>query len=135
MKLSRLYLSSIVAIAHSGEYLQLLIDRGNELELLEVPAPVEAYEGLQELNEIVADSLALPTIDEAIAMLPVESSMANAVGYDSDEEVLQVEFNNGAIYQYTDVDDETWDGLYKTDSIGKFFNSEIRGKYQYERLD
>lgn len=135
MKLSRLYLSSIVAIAHSGEYLQLLIDRGNELELLEVPAPVEAYEGLQELNEIVTDSLALPTIDEAIAMLPVESSMANAVGYDSDEEVLQVEFNNGAIYQYEDVDDETWDGLYKTDSIGKFFNSEIKGKYSYQRLE
>ncbi len=135
MKLSRLYLSSIVAIAHSGEYLQLLIDRGNELELLEIPAPVEAYEGLQELNEIVTDSLALPTIDEAIAMLPVESSMANAVGYDSDEEVLQVEFNNGAIYQYEDIDDETWDGLYKTDSIGKFFNKEIRGKYSYQRID
>lgn len=135
MKLSRLYLSSIVAIAHSGEYLQLLIDKGNELELLEIPAPVEAYEGLQELNEIVTDSLALPTIDEAIAMLPVESSMANAVGYDSDEEVLQVEFNNGAIYQYEDVDDETWDGLYKTDSIGRFFNKEIRGKYSYQRID
>ncbi len=135
MKLSRLYLSSIVAIAHSGECLQLLIDRGNELELLEIPAPVEAYEGLQELNEIVTDSLALPTIDEAIAMLPVESSMANAVGYDSDEEVLQVEFNNGAIYQYEDIDDETWDGLYKTDSIGKFFNKEIRGKYSYQRID
>jgi len=135
MKLSRLYLSSIVAIAHSGEYLQLLIDRGNELELLEIPAPVEAYEGLQELNEIVTESLALPTIEEAIAMLPVESSMANAVGYDSDEEVLQVEFNNGAIYQYEDVDDETWDGLYKTDSIGRFFNKEIRGKYSYQRID
>ncbi len=135
MKLSRLYLSSIVAIAHSGEYLQLLIDRGNELELLEIPAPVEAYEGLEELNQIVADSLALPTIDEAIAMLPVESSMANAVGYDSDEEVLQVEFNNGATYQYQNVDDQIWDGLYKTESIGKFFNSEIKGKYQYQRLD
>ena len=58
MKLSRLYLSNIVAIAHSGEYLQLLIDRGNELELLEIPAPVEAYEGLEELNQIVTDSLA-----------------------------------------------------------------------------
>jgi hypothetical protein len=134
MKLSRLYLSNIIAIAHSGEYLQLLIDRGDEVELLEIPAPVGAYEALEELNNIVADSLELPTTEDAIAMLPIESSMAKAVGYDSDEEVLQVEFRNGEIYQYQDVDDSTWDGLYKTDSIGKFFNQKIKGKYQYQHL-
>ena len=134
MKLSRLYLANIVAIAHGGQYLQLLIDKGDELELLEIPAPVEAYEALEELNHIVADSLDLPQTEDAIAMLPVESSMAKAVGYDSDEEVLQVEFRNGDVYQYSNVDDTTWDGLYKTKSIGKFFNRRIKGKYQCQRL-
>nr|WP_267145353.1 hypothetical protein [Nostoc commune] len=35
MKLSKVDLSSLVAIAHSDGYLQLLLDRGDELVFLE----------------------------------------------------------------------------------------------------
>ena len=79
MRLSKVDLSSLVAIAHSDGYLQLLLDRGNELEFLEIPAPIQAYEGLQELNEAIAETSALPFEEEPIAMLPVSSSMAAAI--------------------------------------------------------
>ncbi len=135
MKLSKVDLSSLVAIAHSDGYLQLLLDRGDELEFLEIPAPIQAYKGLQELNEAIAETTALPFEEEPIVMLPVVSSMAMAVGYDRNEHILQVEFQSGAVYQYLGVDEDTWDDLHCSDSIGSFFNQEIKGRYDCDRLD
>ncbi|MCC5636559.1 KTSC domain-containing protein [Nostoc sp. CHAB 5844] len=135
MKLSKVDLSSLVAIAHSDGYLQLLLDRGDELEFLEIPAPVQAYEGLQHLSEIVAETATLPVVEEAIAMLPVSSSMAIAVGYSQSDRILQVEFQSGAVYQYSEVEPETWEDLHEADSIGEFFNQEIKGRYESERID
>lgn len=135
MKLSKLDLSNVVAIAHSQGHLQLLLDLGNELEFIEIPAPVAAFEGLQHLNEIVADAKDLPAYEQSIAMLPMNSSMANAIGYDSNTNILQIEFHNGAVYQYSEIDQDTWQDLHQADSVGKFFNENVRGKYQYERID
>ncbi|MEH2065996.1 MAG: KTSC domain-containing protein [Nostoc sp.] len=135
MKLSKVDLSSLVAIAHSDGYLQLLLDRGDELEFLEIPAPIQAYEGLQELSEVIAETTALPFEEEPIPMLPVISSMAMAVGYDRNEKILQVEFQSGSVYQYLGVDEDTWEDLHSSDSIGSFFNQEIKGRYDCDRLD
>jgi KTSC domain len=134
MRLSKLDLSSVVAVAYSEERLQLLLNRGDELELLAVPAPVAAFEGLQHLNEMVAGVLTLPSPPEPIAMLAVDSSMANAVGYDEENQVLQVEFYNGATYQFSGVEPEIWEELHDTESIGGYFNAEIKGNYQYRAL-
>ena len=135
MKLSKVDLSSLVAIAHCDGYLQLLLDRGDELEFLEIPAPIQAYEGLQELNEAITETTALPFEEEPIVMLPVVSSMAMAVGYDRNEHILQVEFQSGSVYQYLGVDEDTWEDLHSSDSVGSFFNQEIKGRYDCDRLD
>ncbi|MEH2405781.1 MAG: KTSC domain-containing protein [Nostoc sp.] len=135
MKLSKVDLSSLIAIAHSDGYLQLLLDRGDELEFLEIPAPIQAYEGLQELNEVITETTALPFEEEPIVMLPVVSSMAMAVGYDHNEHILQVEFQSGSVYQYLGVDEDTWEDLHSSDSVGSFFNQEIKGRYDCDRLD
>jgi hypothetical protein len=135
MKLSKVDLSSLIAIAHSEGYLQLLLDRGNELEFVEIPAPIQAYEGLQDLNEIIADSPALTAEQEAIAMLSVNSSMAASIGYDKNEQILQVEFHNGAVYQYSGVDADTWSDLHDADSVGRYYNHEIKGRYECDRID
>ncbi|WP_298907505.1 KTSC domain-containing protein [uncultured Nostoc sp.] len=135
MKLSKVDLSSLVAIAHCDGYLQLLLDQGDELEFLEIPAPIQAYEGLQELNEAIAETTALPFEEEPIVMLPVVSSMAMAVGYDRNEHILQVEFQSGSVYQYLGVDEDTWEDLHSSDSVGSFFNQEIKGRYDCDRLD
>ncbi|WP_341526037.1 KTSC domain-containing protein [Nostoc sp. UHCC 0302] len=135
MRLSKVDLSSLVAIAHSDGYLQLLLDRGDEIELLEILAPVQAYEGLQELSEIVSQTPELPFAEEPIAMLPISSSMASAVGYDDDEQILQVEFQSGAVYQYSGVELDTWEDLQSADSIGRYFNEEIKGRYECDRIN
>ncbi len=125
MKLSKVDLSSVLAIAHSNGQLGLLLDRGSEIELIEIPAPVQAYEGLQQLSNTIAD-----LESEEIPMLPVNSSCAAAVGYDSNEQILQIEFHNGAVYQYSGVDEDTWEDFYLSDNIGQFYNREIKGQYE-----
>jgi KTSC domain len=135
MRLSKMDLSSVIAIAHSDGHLQLLLDRGDEIELLEIPAPVQAYEGLVELNEIVAEPVAFPHYEEPIALLPVSSSMATTIAYDSHEQTLQVEFKSGAVYEYSGVDAETWEDFYAADSVGSFYNQQIKGRFDCERVD
>ncbi|MEO1765034.1 MAG: KTSC domain-containing protein [Cyanobacteria bacterium J06629_18] len=101
---------------------------------MEIPAPIQAYEGLQDLNELIAEPPPLLE-EETFAMLPVASTMASAIGYDSDNEVLQIEFNSGAVYQYSDIDEDTFEDLYSSDAIGRYYNQYIKGKYQSERID
>jgi hypothetical protein len=135
MKLSKIDLSNLVAVSHCDGYLGLLIDRGEEMEYIEVPAPNAAYQGLQQVNSLVAtDTAALPPIEQP-AMQPINSSMAKAIGYDRTHQTLQVEFNNGSIYEYAGVEQQTWESLQTADSTGKFYNSQIKGKYQCDRVD
>lgn len=144
MRLSKIDLSNLVAVGHENGYLTLLIDRGAEVEYIEIPAPRAAYEGLQQVEALVTEDIAsLPTAiepthylpsPEPLEILPVNSSMARTIGYDPDTELLQIEFSNGSVYQYEDVEPETWESLQEADSTGKFFNSEIKGKYQSYRV-
>ena len=135
MKFSKVDLSNLLGVSHSNGYLQLLLDRGDELEFLEIPAPIQAYEGLQDLNELIAEPPPLLEEEESFAMLPVASTMASAIGYDSENEVLQIEFNSGAVYQYSDIDEDTWEDLYSSDAVGRYYNQYIKGKYQSQRMD
>ena len=135
MKFSKVDLSKLLGVSHSDGYLQLLLDRGNELEFLEIPAPIQAYEGLQDLNELIAEPPPLLEEEETFAMLPVASTMASAIGYDSENEVLQIEFNSGAVYQYSDIDEDTFEDLYSSDAVGRYYNQYIKGKYQSQRID
>ena len=135
MKFSKVDLTNLLGVSHSNGYLQLLLDRGDELEFLEIPAPIQAYEGLQDLNELIAEPPPLLEEEESFAMLPVASTMASAIGYDSENEVLQIEFNSGAVYQYSDIDEDTFEDLYSSDAVGRYYNQYIKGKYQSERID
>jgi KTSC domain len=135
MKLSKIDLSSLRAIAHDEDGLKLLIEREDEIEYIEIPAPLAAYEGLQLLGSIIS---ATPTIEpcaEPIEMLPACSTMAAQVGYDEDREILQIEFNSGAVYQYSEVEPELWEDLQSSDSIGSFYNQEIKGFYPSTKID
>lgn len=101
---------------------------------MQIPVPVETYQGLQELNELINDCMEIDPIEEPIKMYPVNSSMSYAIGYDYHTQTLQVEFQTGAVYQYLGVDEDTWEDLQSADSIGKFFNQQIKGLYESEQI-
>jgi len=58
---------------------------------------------------------------------PVSSSLVESVGYDPDERFLEVELQDGKVYQYVDVPEETYRGLMDADSHGRYFNRHVRG--------
>jgi hypothetical protein len=64
----------------------------------------------------------------------VQSSNIAAIGYDSDTETLEVEFLNGAIYEYKNVSEIINDELMKASSQGAYLNREIKGVYPYEKV-
>lgn len=57
-----------------------------------------------------------------------------SVGYKPQSEVLEIEFQSGAIYQYFGVPKEVHEGLMSAESKGRFFNREIRDSYEYVPL-
>lgn len=66
--------------------------------------------------------------------LPNESSQIKRFAYNEEAEVLVIEFKNGGVYQYADVDEETVCDFEDAESHGSFFNTEIKGKYTFKKL-
>lgn len=64
----------------------------------------------------------------------VESSMIHAVGYDEDENELEVVFNNGGIYRYKNVETEEYEGLMDADSKGQYMRAHIIDMYPYYKV-
>ena len=67
-----------------------------------------------------------------IEMIMVTSSNIEAIGYDPDVMELRVRFlQSGATYSYAGVPDWVFDEFRYADSIGSYFNRNIKGSYNY----
>lgn len=64
----------------------------------------------------------------------VESTTLQSAGHDAPSAVLELQFCNGAIYQYCLVPRRTYRDLLGAGSKGRYFNQNIRGKYPYQRV-
>ncbi|TZE80651.1 KTSC domain-containing protein [Calorimonas adulescens] len=56
----------------------------------------------------------------------VQSSNLRSIGYDQTTQTLEIEFNNGGIYQYYNVPQIIYEGLLNASSHGKFFHQYIK---------
>lgn len=65
--------------------------------------------------------------------VPVTSSNVASIGYDSSTQTLEVEFNDGAIYQYFDVPEAVHDKLMLAASKGEFLHQHIKLVYRYAK--
>jgi len=65
--------------------------------------------------------------------IPVNSSNLKSVGYDKLAKVLEVEFSHGGIYFYKDVPENAAKALVAAPSVGKFFSSNIKNTFNFER--
>ncbi|WP_224268410.1 KTSC domain-containing protein [Haloprofundus salinisoli] len=66
--------------------------------------------------------------------LPVSSSSLRSVGYDEDEETLELEFHSGGVYEYEGVAEETYEELLHASSRGRYFHENVRGEHDYRRI-
>lgn len=62
------------------------------------------------------------------------SSNINSVTYFLDDQSMAVTFKNYSRYLYKDVPYEVFTGMGEAKSRGAYLNSEVKGKYRYEKL-
>ncbi len=72
---------------------------------------------------------------KTIDMQPVESGQIAAVGFDSAEKILAVQFKNGGLYHYHGVPQEKFAALMQAESVGKFHAQHIKGKHEFRKID
>ncbi|MGH8728635.1 MAG: KTSC domain-containing protein [Burkholderiales bacterium] len=64
----------------------------------------------------------------------VSSSNIRSIGYDEKTRTLEVEFNNGGVYQYANVSPEVHGRFLSASSIGSFFKDSIEEDYSCKRI-
>ncbi|RRW31201.1 KTSC domain-containing protein [Stutzerimonas stutzeri] len=66
----------------------------------------------------------------------LQSSSLRSLGYDPEQQILEVEFSSGALYRYEAVPPEVVQALLEADSLGRHFNQIFKPQhYRYRRID
>ena len=64
----------------------------------------------------------------------VQSSNLKSVGYNRETNILEIEFQNGGIYQYYNVPFEIYQGLMSASSKGQYHAYHIKNVYRYKKI-
>ena len=64
----------------------------------------------------------------------LDSSSLASAGYDPAAHVLEVEFRNGGVYQYLEVEDEEYQEFRSAPSKGRYLNTEIKPDHPARKL-
>ncbi|MEZ4817538.1 MAG: KTSC domain-containing protein [Flavobacteriaceae bacterium] len=65
----------------------------------------------------------------------VESSNLASIGYDAYNEILEIEFNHGGVYQYFDVPENVYEELMNASSHGQYFDRNIKkAGYEFQKM-
>lgn len=65
----------------------------------------------------------------------VESSNLASVGYDAENEILEVEFKHGGVYQYFDVPENVYEELMNASSHGQYFDRNVKkAGYEFKKM-
>lgn len=70
----------------------------------------------------------------ALVWTEVESSNVKRVAFHDNSKNLCVEFNNGELYAYHGVDNDTYVSLVHAESVGKYLNSVVKALYPYTKF-
>ncbi len=66
--------------------------------------------------------------------IALESRTLATAGYDDPSATMELEFVEGRVYRYFVVPRSVFDALLSADSVGRFFQENIRDVYPYERI-
>lgn len=65
----------------------------------------------------------------------VDSTSIESIGFNARLKMLEVRFRSGATYRYLDVPPSVFAAFMKAESKGRFFTQQIRGRYEFKRLE
>lgn len=75
-----------------------------------------------------------PAMNKPIQRVPVHSSYVKSIGYDPASQVMHVEFDGGKVFHYDGVPPEAHLAFRNSDSIGKHFHANIKGKFSHKMI-
>lgn len=75
-----------------------------------------------------------PALAKPIQRVAVASTNLKSVGFDPKTKTLEVEFIHGGVYRYYEVPAEIHSGLINAESKGKYFQTNVRQKFRFERI-
>ncbi|MBC8742984.1 KTSC domain-containing protein [Paraburkholderia sp. UCT31] len=64
----------------------------------------------------------------------VASSNISSIGYDERAQTLEIEFTNGSVYQYYNVEATLFEQLMQAPSKGQFLHVYIKNAYPFSRV-
>jgi len=73
-------------------------------------------------------------INGTLIEVTINSSNLKSSTYNTESKSLSVEFNNGAIYEYSEVAWEVFTKFRMAESQGKNFNTNISKTYKYQKV-
>ncbi len=80
------------------------------------------------------DQTTAPAPAPVIAYEACDSSQIEAYGYDAATQTLGIKFKPiGSEYHYAGCPPEAFEALKAAESVGRFFGSSIKGKYEFTR--
>lgn len=65
---------------------------------------------------------------------PVVSCVVDAICYNDESRLLDIEYSGGEAYRYSAVPPEELQALLSADSIGRYVNYRIKPRYRFVRL-
>jgi hypothetical protein len=65
---------------------------------------------------------------------PLESKMFISTAYDAEKRILYLRFHSGDVYRYFEFPEEQYSEFLNAESRGRYFLSNIRDRFRYERL-
>jgi hypothetical protein len=64
----------------------------------------------------------------------VQSSNIASVGYDEEQQIMEIVFHDGRVYHYLEVPPERVLSLLRAESKGRFLNSDIKPNFRYRAV-
>lgn len=69
-----------------------------------------------------------------IHRVKVTSSNIKEITYDTDDKSMIITFNNNIQYKYFNVENSIFEEFIDAESVGKYFITEIKGKYESQKI-
>jgi hypothetical protein len=64
----------------------------------------------------------------------VKSRILRSVGYNESTKILEIEFQNGLVYQFLDVPPKVYADLMHSGEIGKYFSEKVRPLFRTKQV-